>query len=326
MSYSTIMKLFFMGTEDSSGEPGVLRPWAQQCTLSACVQTLQSSVVNGELNETIVGHITNDTVPVSASMEGLEPVIITGANASTTSGSSSESPDSYSMSMEVILAMQGWFATLFRNASASRNVEHINRTVTTLNNTGPGFSNPVVVNLTVGISSGETFFDTDIVQAFYWNYYEYPGGIEMLVHDLAISTTVSLRSFGEGVQQINGTAMSRESFVQVRWGFVAVPTLAVLLTGAFLAIVAWETRKVMRTNDGGKTNDTPDLWKTSALAVLFYGRLDEDARRKHFDGLEGLEAKRREAKAVKVRLVDDDGAEFGNSGGNGGMLRVERVD
>ncbi|KAK1491302.1 hypothetical protein CCUS01_03087 [Colletotrichum cuscutae] len=53
MSYSTIMKLIFMGTERQGGVAGALAPWARQCTLQACVQTLDSEIINGELEETI---------------------------------------------------------------------------------------------------------------------------------------------------------------------------------------------------------------------------------------------------------------------------------
>ncbi|KAK3332723.1 hypothetical protein B0T19DRAFT_482928 [Cercophora scortea] len=289
--YSTLLKLVFMGTEAQDGTPGEIRPWAQQCTLSACVQTLSANVTNGNLNETVISTLTNDTVPNdgAARIEKLEPIHITSPATNTT----------YNMTMPVVLGMQSWFADLFRNGSASRNAEFINRTISTV----PGSPN-VVVNLTVGISSGTTFFDTDIVQAFYWNYYEYPSGLEMLMRDMAISTTVSLRSIGGNDTRlpVNGTAISSESYVRVRWGFVAVPVLAVLLTAVFLATAIAMTRR-----SGAR------LWKTSALAMLFHG-LDEDARER-FEDFADLRAKRREARGVKV-ILDENG---------GGSLKIDRV-
>ncbi|TQN64505.1 hypothetical protein CSHISOI_10970, partial [Colletotrichum shisoi] len=101
--------------------------------------------------------------------ESLEPIYISGE----------ETKKSYPINMKVMMGMRSWFSDLFRNGSASRKREVINKNITTPDN--------VIVNLTVGISSGETFFDTDIVQAFYWNYYEYPAGIDMLMNDLATS-------------------------------------------------------------------------------------------------------------------------------------------
>ncbi|KAK3485120.1 hypothetical protein B0T13DRAFT_498598 [Neurospora crassa] len=229
-TYSTIMKLIFMGTETNATGPGP---------------------------------ITNDTVPslssLSSSINALEPLTIQ---------SPTNSSLTYSMSMQSILAMQSWFSRLFANGTASRNPNYINQTISKLPslNSSPN----VVVNLTVGISSGETFFDTDIVQAFYWNYYEYPSpssppkGLEMLMSDLAVALTSTFRTLT--AVPINGTSLSYETFVSVRWGFVALPVTAVILAAVFLGLAAWETKR-----------SGASLWKTSALAMLFHG-LDEDAR------------------------------------------------
>lgn len=303
-TYSTIMKLIFMGTETNATGPGVLAPWATQCSLTVCLQTLSSNITNGFLHESLITEpLTNDTVPSLTSLAGsinaLEPLTIQ---------SPTNSSLVYSMSMESILAMQSWFSRLFANGTASRNSQYINQTISDLPslNSSPN----VVVNLTVGISSGETFFDTDIVQAFYWNYYEYPApsnpqkGLEMLMSDLAISLTSTFRTL-VGVP-INGTSLSYETFVSVRWGFVALPVTAVILAAIFLGLAAWETKR-----------SGASLWKTSALAMLFHG-LDEDARER-FEDLRSLEAKKRESRNVKVRLS----AEVGSLDGKGGTLKID---
>lgn len=308
-TYSTIMKLIFMGTETNATGPGVLSPWATQCTLSVCLQTLKSNITNGFLHESHASpFIINDTIPSSASLSSsinaLEPLTIQ---------SPTNSSLFYSMSMESILAMQSWFSRLFANGTASRNSKYINQTISDLPSLN---SSPyVAVNLTVGISSGETFFDTDIVQAFYWNYYEYPSppsasasepplGLEMLISDLAVSLTSTYRTL-TGVP-INGTSLSYETFVSVRWGFVALPVTAVILAACFLGMAAWEAK---RSGAG--------LWKTSALAMLFHG-LDENARER-FEDLRSLEEKKRESRNVKVRLS----AEEGSLDGKGGTLKID---
>ncbi|KAK7749901.1 hypothetical protein SLS53_000483 [Cytospora paraplurivora] len=51
------------------------------------------------------------------------------------------------------------------------------------------------------------FFDTDIVQEFYWNYYEYPTGLDMLMSDLGISLTVAFRSLC-GQEPVAGVAVA----------------------------------------------------------------------------------------------------------------------
>ncbi|KAK3954431.1 hypothetical protein QBC32DRAFT_336356 [Pseudoneurospora amorphoporcata] len=314
-TYSTIMKLIFMGTETNATGPGVLSPWATQCTLSVCLQTLSSNITNGFLHETPLSDpITNDTVPSlsssssSAAQESdLAPLTIQ---------SPTNSSLQYSMSMQSIMAMQSWFSRLFANGTASRNPSYINKTVSGISGDNPGHGQNVVVNLTVGISSGETFFDTDIVQAFYWNYYEYPSppgaraakGLEMLLSDLSVSLTSTFRTL-VGVP-VNGTSLSVETYVSVRWGFVALPVVAVLLAAVFLALAAWETKR-----------SGANLWKTSALAMLFHG-LDEDARER-FEDLRSLEAKKRESRNVRVRLSAEEGSLDGGKGGT--LLKIDRV-
>jgi len=269
MPYSTIMRLTFMGIE-SRDTPDVMQPWAQQCTLSACIQTLSSAVNNGFVTENITASSTNATV-VDISVVGAEvPVSLTSAS----------SNETFTLAMGSKLAMQSWFSTLFKAGSASRSGDYINQTTSSPNN--------VIVNLTVGVSSGETFFDTDIVTSFYWNYYEYPDGIEMLMSDLAISMTVAMRSFMGAVPHA-GLAWSYESFVHVRWAFITVPVLIVVLTAVFLASAIWSSQR-SRTK----------LWKGSALAMLCHG-LDMETR-EALGSAGSLEDKRRRARDVKVQL------------------------
>lgn len=126
----------------------------------------------------------------------------------------------------------------------------------------------VVVNLTVGISSGETFFDSDIVTAFYWNYYEYSDGLRMLMSDLAVSMTTAFRGFN-GVESIQGKSLTLESYVHVRWGFAVFPISVVIFTAFFLLLAIYRTRQSQTI-----------LWKNSALAILFYG-IDYVTRTQH---------------------------------------------
>ncbi|KAF4815807.1 hypothetical protein CGCTS75_v012863 [Colletotrichum tropicale] len=282
MTYSTIMKVVFMGTEKQNGTAGIVAPWARQCTLQACVQTLKSSIKNGELNETITHVQTNDSVP-TATTNDLEPIYISGESGNET----------YPIDMKVMMGMRSWFSNLFRNGSASRNEEVLNQTITS--------PDKVIVNLTVGISSGETFFETDIVQAFYWNYYEYPGGIDMLMNDLATSVTVSFRSF-KGTN-VTGLAHTVESYIHVEWSFLTLPLLSVLLTAAFLSAAIYQTWRWKAS-----------LWKSSVLATLVHG-LDRSARER-LEDLGGLREQQKEAKVVTVQLDE----------GDGGLLKMSKYD
>ena len=168
---------------------------------------------------------------------------------------------------------------IFKNGSASRSGQYHNQTLS---------EGSVIVNLTVGVSSGETFFDSDVVTAFYWNYYEYANGIQMLMDDLAISMTTTMRSFIGAVPQ-PGQAWSYESFVHVRWAFITVPVSVVLATGIFLALAVWRSQW-----------SQTKLWKSSALAVLFHGL--ESASRERMGDADSLKLQRRRACDLMVQL------------------------
>ncbi|KAG8630718.1 hypothetical protein KVT40_002337 [Elsinoe batatas] len=194
-------------------------------------------VTNGILTERLLSTQTNTTVISSLSTSNPPPLTLTSSTTNTT----------FFLAPGSLLALESWFSTLFRSGSATRS-------------TPPPIQNGnVLVNLTVGVSSGMTFSDTDITTAFYWMYYEHPSGIERLMSDLATSMTVAMRSFAGSVPH-EGQAWAWQSFVHVRWGFVAVPVATVVLTGLFLGLAVWRSRR------GGV-----EVWKSSALALLCFG-------------------------------------------------------
>lgn len=143
------------------------------------------------------------------------------------------------------------------------------------------------MNLTVEISSSETYFSTDIVQVSYWYYYEYPEGIDLLANSLAQSMSSHIRSSG-GVVPMNGTAFTQKSYVHVRFPWIGLPATVVLLAAVFLiAAVSKSRRSGMR------------IWKSSALAMLFHG-LDEETRQRCVSG--------DTLKGVLVHFEDGEGA------------------
>ncbi|KAI1323646.1 hypothetical protein F5Y16DRAFT_412494 [Xylariaceae sp. FL0255] len=240
---SSIVRLIFMGTEAFNGTAGSTEPWARQCTMSACLQTLESKVSNGALTETVTSSTINWI--------------------------------SYQLDFEAMLSMRGWFSTVVANGSASRSTAAYNRTIT---------DNSIVVNLTVGISSGETFFDSDIVTAFYWSYYEYPNGMDLLVNDTATSMTVAFRSLG-GAVSVTGDAYVSESYVHVRWGFAAVPICVVTATALFLALSIY-----------------------NALALLFHGL--DDQSREFFNTKENVRGQKQQAQCATVQLAESENVGF----------------
>jgi hypothetical protein len=208
MPYSTIIKLNFMGNESSENTTtsstgvAIFSPWATQCTLQYCVQDLHTYVLNGQLAQNITGSFFNNSVvPIREALNKDMSIPL-----------EIESPtdnQTYTVGMGALLGMQQYFSDLFRNGSAIRQpTSSLSR-----------IEDSIVVNLTVGISSGETFFGTDIIQAFYWFYYEYPSGLDMLTSELATSMTNAFReSPGNGTIAVTGQSFEIASFVHIRWG------------------------------------------------------------------------------------------------------------
>ena len=221
-------------------------PWATQCSLQYCVQQLNSTVQNGVLTENVTATYTNATVlDIRPNLEAGNPVpalITTGSNIT------------YTVGMGSILGIQQWFASIFRNATASRSASS-----SSSQNLSNNPSSNIVVNLTVGVSSGETYFDTDMVQAFYWYYYEYPSGLAMLTTSLAQAMTNHFRSSG-GAVPVAGVTRTLQSYVGIRWAWITLPVVTVASTAVFLvaAIVTSKRRRI-------------EVWKSNALATLFQG-------------------------------------------------------
>ncbi|RDW60272.1 hypothetical protein BP5796_11878 [Coleophoma crateriformis] len=270
MPYTNIIKLIFMGTEAQDGQPLNYNPWATQCTLDYCAQTIDSAIVNGKISENVTAEIHNNSVVDITNSQGTIPVSII----------SSENKTLF-ISEPAMLGIQSWFSTIFTNGSASRNssFESLNQAAL------------VVVNLTVGISSGTTYFDTDVVQTFYWDYYEYADGLPKAMSDLASAMTVAFRSFN-GAIPVSGIATTLETYVKVRWGWISLPLFVVLATAVFLVLAMTSSSR-----------SGTELWKGSALALLFYG-LDH-ATKVQFGTSGGFEEKKKIMKDVRVRLDDD---------------------
>lgn len=233
-------------------------------------------MVNGVLSENMTQSQINQTVvdTTSAGADADLGVYMTGGDANNAT--------TYMLGREAMLAMRGWFASVFAAGAAVRTQRDFNRTIT---------DSAVVVNLTVGISSGETFFDSDIVTAFYWNYYEYAArdGLAMLMSDVAVSMTVAFRSFMGAVPATGGRALAERAFVKVRWGFAVLPLVVVAGAALFLAAAIHRTHH----------SRTKPL-KSSALAMLFHG-LDDDIR-SQFGRVGSLKDKKRQARGLKVQL------------------------
>jgi hypothetical protein len=141
MSYSTIMKLTFMGTEVKNKETTnqrngsrIVQPWAQQCTLQYCVQDMHTDVTNGQFGQKVTAtYFNSSVVPINDTLRaGVDtPLYIT----------SRWRNETFNVGGSVMLGIQQWFSELFKTGSAK--TQDVPRT-----------EGNIVVDLTVGSGSG----------------------------------------------------------------------------------------------------------------------------------------------------------------------------
>lgn len=107
------MRLVFMGVEtESNSGTKTTKPWAKQCTLSACVQRILSSVELGQPVELVTSEYKNETIP-TATQTNPTSVEITSPVTDTT----------YTISARSLQAWRSWFATVFQAGAASTGQE-----------------------------------------------------------------------------------------------------------------------------------------------------------------------------------------------------------
>lgn len=88
-------------------------------------------------------------------------------------------------------------------------------------------------------------------------------GLHVIAPQVAASLTlINLQS--QGANNISGTVYTNEVIVRVQWLWMILPTLLVILGNVFLVYKMYVSK--------GKV-----LWKSSMLALLFYGLNDETA-------------------------------------------------
>lgn len=96
---------------------------------------------------------------------------------------------------------------------------------------------------------------------------------------LAKSVTDQLR-ISEGGHMVSGIALDKQTFVEVRWLWMILPLLVLVLASGLLAATVWTAAK-----------QKAPVWKSSTLAVLLHnldGLRDEDLRISTLEDLERL--------------------------------------
>jgi hypothetical protein len=141
----------------------------------------------------------------------------------------------------------------------------------------------------------KNYFDGPSTRYMEFNPWLAPNNITRHMERLATSLTNVIRS-SVSKEMVNGTAYSKENYVEVRWQWLTLPLGLLFISLIFLA--ATITKSAVE-------RDRVGVWKTSAYATLLYGLPDEMQKNITRSGSTGTP--RSKAKELKVRLQPNQG-------------------
>lgn len=102
-----------------------------------------------------------------------------------------------------------------------------------------------------------------------WNFVQTaPYDIRPFLDNLTKAMTDNIRSRVDGTQMIKGLAWSTQTFVDIRWVWIILPSALLLTTLGFVGVTAFKSH----------IKQTP-AWKSSALATLLHGLTEESRNR-----------------------------------------------
>jgi hypothetical protein len=141
---------------------------------------------------------------------------------------------------------------------------------------GPMFTRGPI-NLNMNAQTGSP--GLDVTEVLY-----YRDDLSSVMAEVATSFSTYLRSLPGPNNRAIGTAWKMETFIHVRWGWLILPILVVLMGVAFLLSAIIRTRRLA-------------VWKSSILAILFHGLGEQHTRQ-----AQGLIEMEGTAKGIRVRL------------------------
>ncbi|KAF2690455.1 hypothetical protein K458DRAFT_413232 [Lentithecium fluviatile CBS 122367] len=254
-------------------------PIAHECVLSWCVKTLLSTYSEGGYTEQVTNSIINDTVGSSPWItseyfneegvsdgtyyEYVEDIYVKGDSGTT-----------YTIGNQTHCLTLSLFDDIFPSsytvANSTRDIDAMLRYKQYL------FRVPVNRNMT-------------------YNAYLH-NNISTHLDNLAFAMTNMVRSAPKNTEMIDGPAFDMETFVDVRWAWLALPLGLLGLT--FIFLVATVIRSSIEQEHVG-------VWKTSAIATLLYGLPDE--MQKKITSSKETGTPRAKAKEIRVKWLPKGG-------------------
>ena len=230
------------------------RPRALECVLSWCVQTIESSYFQGAYTENIKHSFTNTTAGpypwttfdvddkgagTNITLKRYFQDIIVDPHGRDGQGNASTYGASNDTAFNII--------AIFDDYIPSYTTTSLNNSETTI--------------------KYKTWHEQQLRREFEKNPWLAPNNITEQVARLAkIMTNVMRQS---STQMVTGKSFSEVTYIQVRWGWLALPMALLVLTLVFL--VATVLRTSTQTEQVG-------VWKNSSIATLLYGLPDEMQR------------------------------------------------
>jgi hypothetical protein len=278
--------LNFTRMSSSSPEPGyAVNPRnirADECVLYWCVNTYESGVVNGTLDEKVIHswHSNSTEWQENADRQNnvwldlLAPAI-----------NGRLAPSIFRVAYLATISLTSWLAA----------------TISVSNSDDTWFAAQGAEGGTIDVTANQTFESQDTIRVL-----EQPD-IDALFSNLAASITRNVRevdwetqTFGDGYIKpvtgagtANGTAWSLEVAIHVRWQWLLFPTALVALTVLFLVLTVMET-----------AGSRVEVWKSSPVPLLAHGLENAEATRlrsaAHLSEMERL------AESIPVRLEETD--------------------
>jgi hypothetical protein len=277
-----IVDVLISSAADKSQVRAHVAPTIHECVLASCVKTIQSSYAYGAYREDILTTRMNHTIgrwPWAtyrpAGMNGtitdyLEDMII-----STPSTTTNHSGFRWGMNNDTVLGMVMIFDRMF-----------------------PAFTT-VANNSTQGILRWRTGSQTEIRTVHLeTNPWLPPNNITLLFERLAIAMTNAIRSDPSSSTTIEGDASIAETYVVVRWAWLAFPLAMLGLSIVFLIATMVKTSQSAQGNLG--------IWKTSAIPTLLFS-LPEDVRHDLPSTSTWHRTQKDGSKPVRIRLEPDQG-------------------
>lgn len=146
-----------------------------------------------------------------------------------------------------------------------------------------------VVQQSNGLSASPQWPDDTSQSIFYWTNSSADHLPTRMFEDIAASMSLNVRSASNLSQA--GYATWQISVVSVRWPWMTLPLVILVLVGLFLIGIVIATKRARL-----------EPWKTSSLAVLMHGIAEEESRRL-IEGAEGLDEMNTLAEQLRMRSV-----------------------